>query len=567
VRELLTAALPLLGLAVAGLAGIGITAVLAPSLPGDAQGALAPLAGFALLAAASTLLPYGATTGVLAPIVLAAGVAVTVAARRHLPSLRAAAAPAAVAVGALVLAAIPAAARGSWEATSLYGSTDSYHWVSQGRAYLDGPAPEPVTEHPDRLTYERSRDQQWAVALPFALGQLAWVGDADPADAYGALAALVYAFLPLATYAAARALLGWSPQLALAAGSVIALNASLLFASHFSWQQQLAGSALAFAAAALLRLGLEPTASRRLLVLAALLVAGALATYRLGFAPYLAALLALVVATTLVTGRDRGDVARRAGAFAGAAALFALPSLVALRSGLPEFVDAGGFSTAFKEHFPAGQPGEALGLVPRVWAIEEDWPAAIRVTWLVAASLLALVLLVGGVRSARRLGRADFVLAGSALVLGGWLVLLLPAFAPYLSYKLLAYGAPFLVLLVLAPFAGRRTRATVAAAAVGGVFLAASALVATIAPVDARRTLELVGVVPADATVSFTTDDAWEEAWTVYRLRDVRVSVETPTYLLTEQGRKREATAYRHRPVTHEAVLRGDRIVVAPASG
>jgi hypothetical protein len=177
------------------------------------------------------------------------------------------------------------------------------------------------------------------------------------------------------------------------------------------------------------------------------------------------------------------------------------------------------------------------------------------------------VLLVGGVRGARRLGRADFVLAGSALVLGGWLVLLLPAFAPYLSYKLLAYGAPFLVLLVLAPFAGRRTHATVAAASVGGVLLAASALVATIAPVDARRTLELDGGVPAGATVSFTTDDAWEEAWTVYRLRDVRVSVETPTYLLTEQGRKREAAAYRHRPVTHVAGLRGDRIVVAPASG
>ena len=565
-RELATAALPLLGLVVAGLAGLGVTAALAPALPGDAQAALAPLAGFALLAAASTLLPYGATTGVLAPVVLVAGLAVSFAVRRRLPSVRAAAAPAALAVGALVLAAIPAAVRGSWEATSLYGSTDAYHWVSQGRAYLDGPAPEPVTEHPDRLTYERSRDQQWAVALPFALGQLAWVADADPAETYGALAALVYAFLPLATYAAARAVLGWSPRLALVAGGVIALNASLLFASHFSWQQQLAGSALAFAAAALLRLGLEP-GSRRLLVLAALLVAGALATYRLGFAPYLAALLALVVATALVTGRDRADVARRAGVFAGVTALLALPSLVALGSGLPEFVDAGGFSTAFKEHFPAGQPGEALGLVPRVWAIEEDWPAAIRVTWLVAASLLAVVLLVGGIRAARGLGRADFLLAGSALVLGGWVVLLLPAFAPYLSYKLLAYGAPFLVLLVLAPFAGRRTRATVAAAAVGGVLLAASALVATIAPVDARRTLELVGDVPAGATVSFTTDDAWEEAWTIYRLRDVRLSVETPTYLLTEQGRKREAAAYRHRPVTHEAVLRGDRIVVAPASG
>ena len=565
-RELATAALPLLGLAVAGLAGIGVTAAFAPTLPGDAQAALAPLAAFALLAAASTLLPYGATTRVLAPIVLVAGLAVTVAVRRRV-SLRAAAAPAALAVGAVVLAAIPSAVRGSWEATSVYRSTDAYHWVSQGRAYLDGPAPDPVTEHPDRLTYERSRDQQWAVALPFALGQLAWIADADPAETYGALAALVFAFLPLATYAVARALLGWTPRLALVAGGVIALNASLLFASHFSWQQQLAGSALAFAAAAVLRLGLEPEASRRPPVLAALLAAGALATYRLGFAPYLGALLALVVAVALVTGGDRDDVARRAGLFLGATVALALPSLVALGHGLPEFVDAGGFSTAFKEHFPAGQPGEALGLVPRVWAIEENWPAAIRVGWLVTASLLAVLLLVRGVRAARRLGRADFVLAGSALVLGGWLVLLLPAFAPYLSYKLLSYGAPFLVLLVLAPFAGRRTRGTVAAASAGGVLLVASAVVATVAPVDARRTLELDGDVPAGATVSFTTGDAWEEAWTIYRLRDTRLSVETPTYLLTEQGRKREAASYRHRPVTRVAVLDGDRIAVEPASG
>jgi hypothetical protein len=214
-----------------------------------------------------------------------------------------------------------------------------------------------------------------------------------------------------------------------------------------------------------------------------------------------------------------------------------------------------------------GQPGDALGLVPRVWAIEEDCPAAIRVTWHVDASLLAVVLLAGGVRAARRLGRADFVLAGSALVLGGWLVLLLPAFAPYLSYKLLSYGAPFLVLFVLAPFAGRRGRATAAAAAVGGVLLVASAVVATVAPVDARRTLEFDGAVPGGATISFTTDDPWEEAWAIYRLRDARLSVETPTYLLTEQGRKREAAAYRHRPVTHTAVLDGDRIVVEPASG
>jgi hypothetical protein len=43
----------------------------------------------------------------------------------------------------------------------------------------------------------------------------------------------------------------------------------------------------------------------------------------------------------------------------------------------------------------------------------------------------------------------------------------------------------------------------------------------------------------------------------------VRISVERPTYLLTAQGREREAAAYRHRPVSH--VLRGARVVPAPS--
>ena len=86
------------------------------------------------------------------------------------------------------------------------------------------------------------------------------------------------------------------------------------------------------------------------------------------------------------------------------------------------------------------------------------------------------------------------------------------------------------------------------------------------APADARVPGTLVDDPPQDATVSITTDDPWEEAWAIYGLRDVRVSVETPTYLLTEQGRKREAAAYRHRPVTHEAVFDGDRIAVEAAT-
>ncbi len=548
--------LPLLGLAALTLAGLGLAVRLAPGSPGDATAALAPLAGFALAAVASTLLPLGATTNPLALVVVAVGVLTL--SRRAVSVLRRGTVPLALAAGAIALAAVPNAVRGDWQPTSLYGSTDAYHWVSQGRAYLDGPAPEPVAEHPDRLTYERSREQSWAVALPFAAGALSWAAREDPLRTYGALAALLHALLPLATYAAARALFGLRPVLAAAAGAAVALNASLLFASHFSWQQQLAGSALAFAAAAVLRLGLEAGAPRRLLVLAALLAAGALGTYRLGFAPYLGVLLA---GTIVAAGWALGDVravARRAGLFAAAAVGLAAPSLVALARGLPEFVDSGGFSTAFKEHFPAGQPAEALGLVPRVWAIEEAWPAAVRHGWLLLASVLALVLVVAGARAARALPRRDFVLGGATLVLVGWLVLLVPAFAPYLSYKLLSYGVPFLVLLVLAQ---RGTRVALAAA---GTALVASAVIATVLSHDARRPPPLGGEAPPDAVVSLRTDDPWQEAWAIYGLRDARMSIETPTYLLTAQGRERRAAAYRRRPVTHTLIVDGDRRRVAP---
>jgi hypothetical protein len=548
--------LPVLGLVAATLVGAGLVTHLAPGLPHDVQAALAPLAGFALAAVASTLLPLGATTRPLALAVLALGALLLSAASFFV--LRRSAVPLAVALGSIALAAVPSAVRGDWQPTSLYGSTDAYHWVSQGRAYLDGPAPRPLAEHPDRLAYERSREQHWAVALPFVLGALSWLAGEDPSRTYGALAAFVFALLPLATYAAARGVLELRPAPAALAAGAVALNASLLFASHFSWQQQLAGSALALAAAAVLRLGLEPAAARRTVVLAALLAAGALGTYRLGFAPYLAALLLVVLAAGAhATGGVRA-AARPAGLFLAAAAALALPSLAAFARGFPAFVDSGGFSTAFKQHFPAGQPAEALGLVPRVWTVEEGWPGALRLGWLLLASAVAVALLAGGARGALRWPRRDFLLAGTALALGGWLLLLLPAFSPYLSYKLLSYGAPFLVLLALAGAPG--VRRPLAAGA--GCLLLASAAVATALAREARTPPAVTGQAPRDAVLSVTTDDPWAQAWALYRFRDVRLSVERPTYLLTAQGRERGAAAYRRRPVSHAVVLEGDRLVV-----
>src|SRR5215211_7443748 len=327
--------LPLAVLAIVTLVGSGFVAMLAPKLPADASAALAPLAGAAWIAAASTLLPLGVSAKPLALVALGTGLAVSALLRRRtLRMLRASAVPAALAVGAIALAGAPSIARGDWKATSLYESTDSYHWVSQGRAYFDGPAPTPVSEHPDRLTYERSRTQHWAVAVPFGAGLVGWLSGSDVADVYGALAAALFAFLPLATYAAARAALGWTRRLSVAAGAALALNGSLLFASHFSWQQQVVGTALAFSAAALLWLGLVRDAPRRTLLLAGLLGAGAIGTYRLGFAPFLAALLATFAAAAAWQARDVRTVARRTAGFVAAACILAAPSLFALARGL-----------------------------------------------------------------------------------------------------------------------------------------------------------------------------------------------------------------------------------------
>ena len=562
-HELALLAVPFASLAYLTVVGAGIAVGLAPRFPPEAQAALSPVIGGALLAAASVLLPLGVPAVPLALPLAALGAAVTLTLWRPVrDALRAGSVPAVVAVAAIMLAAAPSLGRGDWRATSLYGSTDAYHWSSQARAYLHDPAALPVSEHPDRLTYERSRTQHWAVALPFGLAELAWITRSDAPDVYSALAVLVFCLLPLVTFVLARACLEWRPRLAGVAALVVAANSALLFAAHFSWQQQLAGSAFALAAAACLRIALEPAAPRRETLLAALLAAGALGSYRLGFAPYAGALLAVVVIAYAVSRRaglcELRRLARAVSAFTVVLAALAAPSLAALGSGLPGFIASGGFSTTFKRTFPDGQIAESLGLVPSVWALQESWPIALRLAWLTVGSLVAATLLVTGLRRLRSTcgARADFLAAGVALTIVGYCVLLLPSFASYLSFKVLSYGAPFLVLLALSALASARALPTAARVAVGALVVA-SAMAATIAASSSARTageLEALGVaasrVPPGAVVSVALDDPWEQAWALYYLRNERLSVERPSFLLTAQGSSLAASEYRHRPVS-----------------
>jgi hypothetical protein len=572
VPDLALVAAPLGGLAFLFAVGAGPAVALAPRFPPDAQAALAPVVAAALLACASVLLPLDVPARPLAISVAALGVVVGIALRgRVTRALRAAALPVGIAVAAVGLAGVPGLARGDWHAATLYRSTDSYHWSSQARSYLDGPAPSPVGEHPDRLTYERSRSQHWAVAVPFGLLLLAWLSGSDPPAAYGALAAVLGALLPLAAFFVARACLAWRPLAAGAAALALAANAALLFASYFSWQQQVAGAAFAFAAAAALRLALEPEGKVAETALAALLTAAALATYRLGFAPYLLGLLAAVVAAYAIRRRRDGDLRRIGRALAGfcfVAALFAAPSLAALARGLPDFVSSGGFDTAFKRGFPAGQLGEALGLAPHVWSVEEDWPAALRLGWLALAWAIAAVLLVAGARRLSAHGlRTDFVAAGAVLTVGGYAVLALPPFTPYLSFKLLSYGAPFLVLLALTPLSRGRALLPLAAVALAVPSVGVAAYLATERSETpaAPAGLEAAAGIPPDAVIAVAVDDPWEQAWTLYYLREHTLSIEQPSYLLTAQGPARDPAEYRHGPVAFVVRERSRSLSLEPA--
>jgi hypothetical protein len=249
-----------------------------------------------------------------------------------------------------------------------------------------------------------------------------------------------------------------------------------------------------------------------------------------------------------VIARGRRVPWRRLVAVAGVLVVLAAPSLWALADGLPDFVSEGGFSTAFKRNFPSGQPAEALGLVPHVWAAKGSWPAVLEWGWLAVATVGALAALAAGARALRR-GRPQrwqLLAGGAALTLGGYVVLLLPAFSNYLSFKVLSYGVPFLVLVALAGLRNAIARGALAAA------LVASAVVATVIAVDDARVAPVLEVsLPGDALVSIEVEDDWDQAWALYVLRDVRVSVEHPSYLITEQGIARPDAAYRRGPATH----------------
>jgi hypothetical protein len=533
------------------LVGLGLAVTLGARFAPDAQAALAPILGFAIFATTSVLLSLGVPAIPLGLTVLVLPTVLTVALRRRVfPALRASGRPFAVGLVALVLAGVPNLAAGNWTVRTYLGhTTDAYFWISQARSFYDGPPKAPASTYPDRVAYERVTEQHWAVALPFVTGEAAWLSGSDPAEAYGVIAAFVACLLPLAAYFCARGCLEWRPNLALCVGLALAVNASLLFASYFSWQQQLIGTGLGLASLGALRLALERPGSWRPQILAAFLAAAALASYRMAFAPYFAAMIAVVIGAYLVShsSLERRRVLRPLLGFAVLLLAFAAVSVVALVTGLHEFL-AFGVDTSFKRQFPAGNLTEALGFFPRMFGAGRAWS--------VLAACVALPLFIVPLARLLRSSapRVDFVLGSTlALVAAYAFLLATKASTPYTSFKLLAYGTPFFAFVVFgAAWLKKPSRARVAGVAGLLLLLGTSTLVAVIAgsskSESARGLTRLADIAPelGQGTVSVRVIDPWQQAWATYYLRDVPLSIERPSLVLVGVAMVREPGIYRH---------------------
>ena len=105
-------------------------------------------------------------------------------------------------------------------------------------------------------------DQSWAFALPFGTLGLAWVSGNDPAAVYSAIAAVVFALLPLAAFACARACFDWRGRWALASALLLAAGYRAPVRDPLLLAAAAAGTAFVFGAVTALRPSLEPGAVR-----------------------------------------------------------------------------------------------------------------------------------------------------------------------------------------------------------------------------------------------------------------------------------------------------------------
>ncbi len=552
-------------LAVFSAVGWGVLALVRAELELDVRVALAPAIGAAaFFTLSAALLPAAPFDVLLACVaVLAANGVRTVRNAGCLPRPGVWWRPAVfVSCVAAAVALVPTLAHGNGT-PSTYGNIDPYLWVSQARAFLDGPIEGPSSVFPDRVAYEHLVEGHWAPGVPALIAFLARLFRTDPVDAFGASSALVYVLTPLMTYVVARAALGWSRRLGAGAAVLVALGGYGAFASYFGWEPQLIGTALGLGIALTLWLSLrEGSRSFPFAVLASMFVSGSLGAYRQPFFPYVLLLVSLVTLTASLgyrTSPMRGVFARRVIRFSALACTFSLPSLLAIVKGADRFWSRQSGILDW-ERFARGLPSEAIGLSPRLSDLAIV-PSGLRIAGLV----VAIPVLLHGTRSlvaARDSGSAlVLVLAGMTVVANA--LFQLPAVSPYMSLKVVAYGAPALVLVAIAPLRGRRlpTPALTIAGQLGLVTTAA-VLVSGVNTQNAQpleRVVDLADRLPHGSAVSIDITSPWDQMWSIYYLRDRPLEVLHPTTFLTGLGFRRPDTYYRKASASYVLVERPRR--------
>ena len=548
-----TLLLPVAALATLWIAGLGVTSVLTPRMPRDAQAAFAPAVAAAAVVCASPLAllhisPAAVAGAVLAPLLVMTAwrTRVSVAVARR------AAVPVAVAVFGLLLNAAPALKGGTWVATS-YGNADPYIWVSQARSLSDGPPPAPAASFPDRVSYEMLTKDHWPAGLPVGLGAVASLEGLDPVDAYEAFAAVISALLALAVFGIARGCLHWRLRLSAVAGALVAANGLLLLSTYFGWQAQLLLTVFGTLGALTLPVTLDRRATAVELVVPALFLAAGIATYGWVFAPFLA--LAGVVAGTAWLRDPRSSVGRRAIAIrvGRVAALTVVLGLVPIVEAVWRYsVARGHFDPSVLKTWSGYDwafPSDGLGLVVRVATRKS--PGA---GWTALALAVAAVLLVRGSMQARssRNPRGYFLVAANTAAVAFLVLLAIAGSSPYTSLKLMGYAAPLLTLLALASFSGRSSPSAadtlssvrhvgsalaVAAAAIAFVFTSAFTVGYALKSVKPATVVDRVVAaterLPATDAVRIDYADAWRQSWLVYYLRDRRTAVPKPSVYLT----------------------------------
>jgi hypothetical protein len=536
-REAVLLWLPLLGVAVFGIIGAAPAAVLGARFPTDAKAALAVLLGMAAMVCLSPLLLIGVAPLALGLLlVVTGGGAALYKWAESLRLLRAALLPATLAAGAVLLIATPWLAHGAWDAAS-YGNADTYLWVSEAKAFLDGP---PAMGMPDRQAFEMIESLRMPIGIPTGVALTSIVAGTDPEASAGGFFVLVGVAVALATFVCARGVLGLGSAASAAAALLVGGNTFLVFSGYYGWHGQLLLTAFGTLSVFCVGAALKDGADWRERALSGIFGAAALGTYGLVFSFFVAMAGSVLVAQMLFSPSRGPELARTVRVARGCILALVAAGAVPIVRAIIAIPELSKLATTIEDH-PRGLVSEALGLAPRAGDLSRLTSAWGLIALAAAVALVALALLGG--RLLEFENRAVVVGAGGFALLAG-AFMMLPQTSSYGSVKLMGYGAPALTLLVftgLVRTSRRRLRLWLCSAA-ALLFLASSA----VSVVQSHRVLEwssdfdglrdAARGVPRDEPIAIAPRQAWQQTWAAYFLRDRPTLIVAPSIYFTRFG-------------------------------